>query len=58
MISFIKRHALVTFFVLAYALSWGNYILSASWLLQLALISGANHICRLHIASEYIFCVS
>jgi uncharacterized protein len=30
MISFIKRHALVTFFVLAYALSWGNYILSAS----------------------------
>ncbi len=31
MISFIKRHPLVTFFVLAYGLSWGDYILSATW---------------------------
>lgn len=30
MISSIKRHPLVTFFVLAYALSWGDYILSAT----------------------------
>ncbi len=31
MISVIKRHPLVTFFVLAYGLSWGNYIISATW---------------------------
>ena len=31
MISFIERHPLVTFFVLAYGLSWGNYIISATW---------------------------
>lgn len=31
MVTFIKRHALVAFFVLAYALSWGNFMLSATW---------------------------
>lgn len=31
MVPFIKRHALVAFFVLAYVLSWGNYALSATW---------------------------
>lgn len=31
MVSVVKRHPLVTFFVLAYGLSWGNYILSATW---------------------------
>lgn len=31
MISVVKRHPLVTFFVLAYGLSWGNYILTATW---------------------------
>ena len=29
--SAVKCHLLVTFFVLAYGLSWGNYILSATW---------------------------
>lgn len=31
MISVVKRHPLVMFFVLAYGFSWGNYILSAIW---------------------------
>lgn len=31
MTSPVKRHSLATFFVLAYGLSWGNYILSATW---------------------------
>lgn len=31
MVPFIKRYALIVFFVLAYVLSWGNYILSATW---------------------------
>lgn len=31
MISVVKRHPIVTFFVLAYGLSWGNYVLSATW---------------------------
>jgi CAAX protease family protein len=29
--SVVQRHSLVTFFVLAYGLSWGNYVLSATW---------------------------
>jgi hypothetical protein len=29
--SVIKRHPLVTFFVLAYSISWGFYVLSATW---------------------------
>lgn len=29
--SAIKHHPLVTFFVLAYSFSWGNYILSSTW---------------------------
>jgi hypothetical protein len=31
MISVVERHPRVTFFVLAYGLSWGNYILSMNW---------------------------
>ena len=31
MISLVKRHPLVAFFVLAYGLSWGNFVLSRSW---------------------------
>jgi hypothetical protein len=31
MVSVVKRHPLVTFFVLANGLSWGNYILSGTW---------------------------
>jgi membrane protease YdiL (CAAX protease family) len=31
MTSVVKRHSLVTFFVLAYGLSWGNYILFVTW---------------------------
>lgn len=30
MVPFIKHHALIAFFVLAYALSWGNFMLSAT----------------------------
>ena len=29
--SFVNRHALVTFFVLAYAIAWGFFLLSAIW---------------------------
>lgn len=31
MVPFINRHVLVVFFVLAYAISWGNFVLSATW---------------------------
>ena len=31
MISVVKRRPVATFFILAYSLSWGNYILSATW---------------------------
>lgn len=31
LLNMMKRHPLVTFFVLAYSLSWGNYVLTAAW---------------------------
>ena len=31
MTSFLKRHSLVAFFVLAFGISWGNYLLSRAW---------------------------
>lgn len=31
MTSAVKSHPLITFFVLAYGLSWGNYVLSSTW---------------------------
>ena len=31
MISVVNRHPLVTFFVLAYGFSWGNFVLSRAW---------------------------
>lgn len=31
MASFIKRHPLIAFFVLAFGLSWGSYLLTATW---------------------------